>query len=84
MGSVLYIGGRKVLTPEEIAARRQVLADTRLARLGELADLEKQAADLRAATLRLEGGIIEHEWMLSQMAPPPAEEEEQAGPKEDA
>ena len=72
----MYIGGRKVLDPSELEQRRQTLSDTRLARLGELADARSQVAVLEQAVTRIEGGIVMLDEVLAMMAPPPEEPDE--------
>jgi hypothetical protein len=76
MGQVMYLGGRKVLTAEEVEARRQGLLQTLGRVKGDLADAEQQVVSLTVQAHRLEGGIIEAEWTLEQMAlAEPVEEE---------
>jgi hypothetical protein len=73
----MYLGGRKVLDPSEVEQRRQTLSDTRLARLGELADAEELVRQKREQVTRLEGGIMALEEVLAMMTPPAEPEKEE-------
>jgi phage shock protein A len=77
MGSVMYLGGRKVLAAEEVEQRRAGLLEALMGKRGELADVEAQVVALTAQVHRLEGGVIETEWTLNQMAAQPETKEEE-------
>ena len=73
MGQVMYLGGRKVLSVEEIEQRRQALVEMLGVNRGEAAGLREQLADVEVQARRLEGGIIECGWALEQMTAAPVE-----------
>jgi hypothetical protein len=77
-GATMYIGGRRVLLPDEIEARRDALADARLRALGDLAAMRADLAEQERIVARIEGGLAEVGWLLGQMTPPPPE----SGPSE--
>ena len=77
MGQVMHLGGRRVLSYEEMEQRRLGLVDTLGRARAALVEAGEQVGALTAQVHRLEGGIIEADWALEQMTveAPKVEEE---------
>jgi len=67
MAQLMHLDGRKVPAAETVEQRRLGLLDALARKQGELAQASEQIADLTAQVHRLEGGVIEAQWLLEQL-----------------
>ena len=67
MGTVISMGGRRILLPDEFEARRAELAQMLEVARGRLAQAQAEEADAEAMVQRIEGGLIEQDRWIDLM-----------------